>query len=163
MYEQDQTIKKYVNAVERRLRMPVEVRARVMSDFGSSISARREAGESVEQILESLGTPKMAASELNEQMKEFTYRRSPWRFAFLGLAIVSLICLIPQLWMMWFTNAVTGLENASIAVIGGADGPTSIMIASNPSPDAGLAVWFVLLVIGAAGFVLLHRVAGRKR
>jgi len=114
-------------------------------------------------VLASLGSAREAASELNEQMKEFTYRRSPWRFAFLGLAIVSLICLIPQLWMMWFTNAVTGLENASIAVIGGADGPTSIMVASNPSPYAGLAVWFVLLVIGAAGFVLLHRVAGRKR
>lgn len=160
---ENKQLQKYIRAVERRLCLPRELRERVISDFTTSITARLEQGETPQTVLASLGSAREAASELNEQMKEFTYRRSPWRFAFLGLAIVSLICLIPQLWMMWFTNAVTGLENASIAVIGGADGPTSIMIASNPSPDAGLAVWFVLLVIGAAGFVLLHRVAGRKR
>ena len=86
MNDQDKNIKKFLRAVERQLRFPRDVRERVMSDFSSSISARREAGESVEEILNSLGGPKQAAAELNEQMREYTYVKSPWRFAVLGAA-----------------------------------------------------------------------------
>ena len=42
MNDQDKNIKKFLRAVERRLRFPRDVRERVMSDFSSSISARRE-------------------------------------------------------------------------------------------------------------------------
>lgn len=155
MYEQDQTIKKYVNAVERRLRMPVEVRARVMSDFGSSISARREAGESVEQILESLGTPKMAASELNEQMKEYTYAKSPWRFAFLGAALAGGLYLLGQLVSMVLVWLITGSEAASLGVIGGADGPTAIFVTTpvdGPTVEAKLLLSLVILAAGIFGY-----------
>lgn len=159
---ENKQLQKYVRAVERRLCLPRELRERVISDYTTSITARLEQGETPETVLASLGSARDAAAELNEQMKEFTYRRSPWRFAFLGLAIVSLIGLIPQLWMLWFTKAVTGLENASIAVIGGADGPTSIMVTSTTSPVPELLVWFALLAVGIVGFVLLHRVTRRK-
>jgi len=155
-------LQKYIKAVERRLRLPRELRERVISDYATSIAAQLEQGETPEAVLASLGSAREAASELNKQMKEYTWRHSPWRFAFLGLAVVSMICLIPQLWIMWFTNAVTGLEHASIAVIGGADGPTSIMVTTTNSPELELLVWFILLAVGIAGFVLLHRVKRSK-
>ena len=44
MTEAEKKMKRYVNAIERRLNLPPEVKARVMSDFASSIAARREAG-----------------------------------------------------------------------------------------------------------------------
>ena len=68
MTEAEKKMKRYVNAVERRLNLPREIKARVMSDFLSAISARREAGLTDEEILRELGSPKAAASELNEQM-----------------------------------------------------------------------------------------------
>ena len=37
-------VKRYMNAVERKLRLPRDLRARVMSDLMTSISARREQG-----------------------------------------------------------------------------------------------------------------------
>ena len=80
MTEAEKKMKCYVNAVERRLNLPREVKARVMSDFSSAIQACREAGMSDEAIYAELGTPKKAAADLNEQMKEFAYRKSPWRF-----------------------------------------------------------------------------------
>lgn len=135
MYEQDLRIKKYVNAVQRRLRMPRDVRARVMSDFGSSISARREAGESVEEILESLGSPKEAAAELNEQMKEFTYRKSPWRFLFLAGVILGGLGLLGKAVSMIVVYMMTGSANASLGIIGGGDGPTAVFVARSNSAD----------------------------
>ena len=46
MTQAEKKMKNYVNAVERRLNLPREIKARVMSDFQSSIVARREAGQS---------------------------------------------------------------------------------------------------------------------
>ena len=52
-----------------------------------------EDGQKENEILAELGTPKQAAQELNRQMQEYTYRKSPWRWGALGLAIFSGLCL----------------------------------------------------------------------
>ena len=41
MTDAEKKMKKYVNAVERQLNLPRDVKARVMSDFSSSIQAGR--------------------------------------------------------------------------------------------------------------------------
>ena len=76
MTQAEKKMKNYVNAVERRLNLPREIKARVMSDFQSSIVARREAGQTDEEIYAELGTPAKAAADLNEQMKDYTYRKA---------------------------------------------------------------------------------------
>ena len=40
MTDAEKKMKRYVNAIERRLNLPREVKARVMSDLASSIAAR---------------------------------------------------------------------------------------------------------------------------
>lgn len=158
MYEQDLRIKKYVNAVERKLRMPLDVRARVMSDFGSSISARRETGESVEEILESLGSPKKVAAELNEQMKEFAYRKSPWRWVCLAIAALGGALLlfdgITNLLAYLLTQSIDGAN--SVGSIGGADGPTAIFVTRTGGPSDAV-VWALLVVMGVLGYWQLSR------
>ena len=94
MTQAEKKMKNYVNAVERRLNLPREIKARVMSDFQSSIVARREAGQTDEEIYAELGTPAKAAADLNEQMKDYTYRKSPWRFLFLGIAAIGGVRLL---------------------------------------------------------------------
>lgn len=159
MTEAEKKMKRYVNAIERRLNLPPEVKARVMSDFASSIAARREAGQGDEEIYAEFGSPKKAAADLNEQMKEFAYRKSPWRYLFAALAIYGGIqmfgVLLPQL-MYWGLRASFQPNAASVGIIGGADGPTAIFITRPDSttifthPDNSfLTVLFMLLPLAA--------------
>lgn len=168
MTDSEKKMKKYCNAVERRLTLPKEVKNRVMTDFISSIQARREAGMTDDQIFAELGTPKQAAANLNEQMKEYAYRKSPWRFVFLVLAILSggwliLYRLMMVLGMLLNTLTVTFSpnESASIGIIGGADGPTSIFVTGVTAYSTGfdwdIAIMVLLLVVGILGFLRLRK------
>lgn len=161
MTEAEKKMKRYVNAIERRLNLPPEVKARVMSDFASSIAARREAGQGDEEIYAEFGSPQKAAADLNEQMKEFAYQKSPWRYVFAVLTLyggIRLIAvLLPQL-MYWGLLLWTKLqsETTSVGIIGGADGPTAIFITRPDSttifthPDNSfLTVLFMLLPLAA--------------
>lgn len=153
MTEQEKKMKKYCNAVARRLNLPKDVKKRVMNDFVSSINARREAGETDEQIYTELGSPKEAAAVLNEQMKEYAYRKSNWRWASLLAAMLGGMLLayngIVGLLGHLFTEAIN--ESASVGIIGGADGPIAVFVTTSPS-DTGWIVWAVVLVMGLLGF-----------
>ena len=150
-------IEKYLKAVSHRLNLPKKVKERVMSDFVSSVRARQEAGQSDEQILMDLGSPEKVAAELNEQMKEFAYRKSPWRYLFAGMAAYGaakiLKLLLGQL-LYWFMQIPVRQETASIGVIGGADGPTAVFVTSSTATEHIVAV--VLLVVGIWGFFRLR-------
>ena len=159
MTEAEKRMKKYANAVERRLNLPRDVKTRVMSDFCSSITARREAGMSDEEIYAELGSPKKAAADLNERMKEFAYRKSPWRFLFAIMAAYGGAELLGSLiaWGMYllFRMQMGSQEAASIGIIGGADGPTAIFVTT---PGwTGYVIPVLLLIIGIWGFLRLRK------
>lgn len=160
MTEAEKKMKKYTNAVERRLNLPREVKNRVMSDFCSSIAARREAGMTDEAIYAELGNPKKAVSDLNEQMKEYCYRKSPWRFAFLAAAVYGIAELLGNivagsLYMLISFPVLAEKEAASIGIIGGADGPTAIFV-TTPS-WTGYILPVLCLVVGLWGYYRLRR------
>lgn len=149
MTRQKKKMDPYIKAVRRRLNMPTDVKERVMSDFISSIASRREAGQTDDQIIAELGTPKEAASVLNEQMKEFTYRKSPWRFVCLAGAVLGGLFLLGKLAGVTLVYMLTGSENASMGIIGGADGPTSIFVATSIDAPT-IETKIVLAVLGLA-------------
>lgn len=152
-------MEKYLRSVRRRLNMPKALKDRVMTDFRSSVEARLEDGQSIETILAELGSPKDAAAELNRQMQEYTYKKSPWRWVCLLLAVISCFCLayrgLPGLLLMLFNKA----NNAtSVGIIGGADGPTAIFVTT--SPDVFLyrfALYGLLLILSIIGFIALGK------
>ena len=152
-------MEKYLRAVRRRLNMPNELKERVMTDFVSSIEARKEDGQSEESILAEFGSPKQAAKELNEQMKEYTYKKSPWRWACLALAIFSALCLayrgLPGLLLMLFNKSYNA---ASVGVIGGADGPTAIFVTTNTTAFPTAGIYVLLLLMGILGFIALRKI-----
>lgn len=159
MTKAEKKMKQYINAVERRLNLPKEIRARVMSDFASDITARREAGLTDEEIFAELGSPKEAAANLNEQMKEYTYRKSPWRFLFLAAMVLS------GLWLMiygileaaFLSSLKAELGAASIGIIGGADGPTAIFLTTKVGIDWDIVIMLLILVVGLLGFLRLRK------
>ena len=162
MTQAEKKMKRYVNAIERRLNLPLEVKGRVMSDFGSSIAARREAGQTDEEIYAELGDPKKVAAELNEQMQEFAYRKSPWRFLFAALGIYFGIKLLGVVYVLIFTAAMGIYAKipsmaSTVGIIGGADGPTAIFV-------TGSTIWFnVLLELGLTAAVVGLCIWGYRR
>lgn len=161
MTKEEKKMKRYTKAIERRLNLPLQLKVRVMSDLISAIAARREAGMTDEEIYAQLGSPKKAAAELNGQMKEFTYRKSPWRYVFAACAVSGGVQLLSGVWgklavlalQMWVNLSPS--EAASIGIIGGADGPTAIFIAT---PGWMHYLWpALLLAVGVWGFIRLSR------
>lgn len=130
----DKQIKKYLSAVKRRLNLPKEIRNRLLSDLQTTITARLEQGESWETVSAALGSPAQVAESYMEQMKDYAYRKSPWRFAFLTVAIVYAVRILRE-WFTYFVALMMVLSmnhsnQASIGIIGGADGPTAIFLTS---------------------------------
>ena len=160
MTDAEKKMKKYVNAVERHLNLPRQIKVRVMSDFSSSIQARRESGMTDEEIYAELGSPQKAAADLNEQMKEYAYRKSPWRFLFLACAAYGAAELLGSLmaWIIWLMIADPVLhagEAASVGIIGGADGPTAVFVTT---PGwTGYVLPVLALGIGIWGFLRFSR------
>lgn len=158
MSDAQKRMKKYTNSIERKLNMPKDVKFRVMNDFISSIQGRREAGQTDEEIYAELGSPKKVAEDLNKQMKDYTYIKSPWRW--LCLAIIIACCL--SLVFGGTIGLLVHLLNASVAsdigIIGGADGPTAIFVTTSADYvwyQTGITV--LILIIAVFGFYRLNR------
>ena len=148
---ENKTLDRYLKSISRRLNMPKKHKERVLSDLSTSIAARLEAGESENDIISDLGTPQKAAKELNEQMKEYTYRKSPWRFVCLAAALLLLIYLITTVSFMIPVHR-------SIGIIGGADGPTSIIVTSTPrNMLVEISTAVILLAVSVLGFIWLRK------
>ena len=158
MTKEEKKMKSYMTAIERRLNLPREVRARVMTDLQSSVAARREAGQTDEEIYAELGTPEAVAAELNEQMKEYAYAKSSWRWAALAAAGISAAMLVfhgAQGLLVSLLNLSVREQN-SLGIIGGADGPTAIFITTTWTP-ADMIPWLILLIMGLIGWRMLSR------
>lgn len=157
MTKQQKKMKKYCTSIEWRLNLPRDVKARVMTDFTTTIAAMREAGKTDEEIYAELGEPKKVAAELNEQMKEFAYRRSPWRFACLAVAVLA------GAWFAFWELLVrffSPSEVASVGIIGGADGPTAILLATTVGQggiDWDAVIVVVIMIAGVFGYLRLRR------
>ena len=167
MTQAEKKMKKYVNAVERRLNLPLKIKTRVMSDFQSSIAARREAGQTDEEIYAELGTPAKAAADLNEQMKDYAYRKSTWRFLFLGIGAIGGVRLLYDGvvsligYFILHRELVQSGNAAAIGIIGGADGPTAIFVTT---PAWTRPAWMAaLLIVGVVGYLLLRRCKARSK
>ena len=139
-------IKRYMNRIEWHLHLPFKVKSQVMLDLVTGVCARHEAGESYEDIMADMGTPKQVADSLNAEMAEFAYRKSPWRFAGLAMAAIGL-ALLYRLHVM---------ESNITATIGGADGPTAIFVTSSfVSSWTDKLLPALLIVVGLVLFFLL--------
>ena len=151
-------LEKYLRAVRRRLNMPKQLKDRVMNDLISSVEARKEEGLTEADIFAELGTPKAAAAELNQQMAEYTYRKSPWRWLCFALMILCVLMLVHGGLRGLLAAALTATHAASVGIIGGADGPTAIFVTTSPD-FLRYTYCLVGLLLGMSiiGFIVLSR------
>ncbi len=157
MTEDQKKIKRYVNKLERRLKLPLEIKARINGDIGTEIHLRLESGKSVDEVLEEMGSPQAVAERLNREFAEYAVPRSPARFVFLVLAVLTMLGTV--LGMVEYRQA----QKELIHVIGGADGPTAIFLAGR-IPD-GVTYWTSALGVAfgcLAGYFLAAWGKGEK-
>ena len=158
MTKEQKQMKRYMTAIERKLNLPRDVKVRVMTDLQSSVAARREAGQTDEEICAELGTPKAVAAELNEQMKEYACSKSKWRWAALAAAVIAGVMLIFEGilgLLVWLLN-LTMNHPSEIGIIGGADGPTAIFVTTSTGPGYDWLMWLLVLVMGLLGWWKLN-------
>lgn len=160
MADSKKQMKKYIYAISRRLNMPQDFRSRVMNDFTSSVQGRREAGQTSEEIIAELGSPRKVAADLNEQMKDYTYVKSPWRWLCLAIIIGSLASITFGGTIGLLTCLLNASISSSVGIIGGADGPTAIFVtASSNYIEYQLGISLLVLVMGILSFYRLSRCA----
>lgn len=149
MTEAEKKMKKYTEAVRRKLNLPPDVRKRVMTDFTSAIRSRKEAGKTDEEIYGEFGTPDEAAADLNEQMREFAYVKSPWRWLCLGIAAICVAALLCK----GGTGLLAAMMSFGFGIVGGSDGPTQIFIAqSRETMIQQILLTALILVMSLVGF-----------
>lgn len=134
--------KQYAYAVERRLRLDRPTRRRVMNDLASDLQSRLDAGATMAEIEAELGSPEVLAESLNAAFPAHRRTASPWRWVFAAGA--ALLVLRELLWQL-------PDRQASVGVIGGADGPTAVYVAGGLPDVTVLCLLFAL----TAGFVFL--------
>ena len=152
----EKKIKTYLNTVRRRLNLPKDIKNRCISDLQTTIQARIENGELWENIQSSLGSPQQVAAELSQQLKEFVYRKSPWRFLFLAAAVLSggwLVFYAGMQMVLW----IIARQAASLGIIGGADGPTAIFITTGTVMDWDAFLMGLICALGVAAFLRLRK------
>lgn len=148
-------VRKYVKAVQRKLKLPKKIRDNVLSDLITGMCSRNENGESYEKIMETMGTPAQIAAGLNEEMSDFAFHKSPWRWGCLAVSILSAGVIFMKglgSFSLFFANRIIN----SVGVIGGADGPTAVFVTTSPGIESvSIVVAAILLVMSLIGFYAL--------
>jgi uncharacterized membrane protein len=157
----------YLRALKYRLNLPKDISKRIMSDFESDIDARLESGMSWDEVIAELGSAKKASRDINEQMREFAFRKSPWRYFFGVIAVISVGWLVLYGILQRFGMLLNTLhwsfspsEAASIGIIGGSDGPTAIFVTGKTAygfPDWDVILVGLILVVSVLAYLRLRK------
>ena len=92
-------------------------------------------------------------------MKEYAYRKSPWRFLFAALAVYGGWKLIGGLAaaLLYLSLSDPLSQAASVGIIGGADGPTAIFVTTRVPELYHFVIPALLMAVGIWGFVRLRK------
>ena len=99
---------------------------------------------------------------LNEQFaKRNEARRKVWRAIFIAVGALALFSLIQMVikvvWLQIVINSVGNVGDASTAIIGGADGPTSILVATVTARYGVIAVAAIVVSVAIVGICKTKR------
>lgn len=145
---------KYIKQVKKRLAVPSSKRKTVLQDLEKTFASAAENGETEQQVIARLGTPEQFAAGIEEQFGIDRKKRLKTR-----TIIWTTICLVVAVIVFSVYLTIQQEMIGAIGIIGGADGPTAILV-SGPGIDISLlvlivaAVALVLAVIGLIRYLL---------
>ena len=145
---------KYIKQVKKQLAVPASKRKTVLQDLEKTFASAAEHGETEQQVIARLGTPEQFAAGIEEQLGIDRKKRLKTR-----TIIWTTICLVVAVIVFSVYLTIQQEMIGAIGIIGGADGPTAILV-SGPGIDISLlvlivaAVALVLAVIGLIRYLL---------
>ena len=141
----------YVNSILKRLLATDRTKKRIRADLMTEIEALEDQGFSLEEIVRQKGAPELVAKEFNDSSSDPEAQRQYYLQRGLKIAVIVLLVSAVLLVLagtalhylpLWYTPPLT--EGETVAIIGGADGPTSIFVTSLPK-IAGFAAQLLTL------------------
>lgn len=120
------TQNEYVEQILRRTGLPRKDKKRLEADLNSDIAARLESGAGMADVMAAMGTPEQMAASLRAGLQQPPLPpKSGWRWAILAVAVV--LAVMFGMGVVGLFSAFQPVEQSpSVAIIGGADGPTAI-------------------------------------
>jgi len=154
------TEKQYINRVMHHLHLPGDLRDRVREDLTQDIRAALENGETMEQIIERMGKPYHLATELEQnylgECAPMPKGKKFLRVASVIAIVASIFSLLSNGIKMLILNSIAN-EAASIGIIGGADGPTSIFVTTSIAPMWKIIAQPALAVVVIVAAIIILR------
>ena len=150
--------KKYLRLFRRSLCLPGRRRRQAIREVKEKLGGQQD----YKDLVQTLGTPENTAQARNLSEDGVVYRKSPGRLPCLILGCLGALGLIwtPMLqWIgLWSLRRGELLQSAdaSIGIIGGADGPTAVFVTSPPLLHTLLQL-IPCLLIAVIGFLGWYR------
>lgn len=95
---------------------------------------------------------------LNEQFaKRNESRRKTWRVIFFALGFIALGCIVKEIIGDIYYLMVMDEINASTSIIGGADGPTQILVSSGSTKIGRILILVIVAIASMAGIYKTRR------
>ena len=158
------TEKQYLKAVSAALRrsgMAGKTRKRLIADLTSDFSARLERGESAGEIIGSMGPPEQLAEEFLAENGGASVRTRPQKILFF-FGVLSAV--LTAVWGKFRLGRESrNAAASSVGIIGGADGPTSILIQSSPGPWTYLSFGLFAAACAACFFLYARSRRGLRK
>ena len=156
----------YIKRILKSIKVTDKTKERIRYDIQTEIESMEEMGLTIEEIVLKKGSPKKVADEFNQsysntKMREWHYTQKTLKIAGAVLLSVSVLAFICN------TLGSTFLMQ-DVSIIGGADGPTNIIVTEKPisySPDLfarGNIVSCILLIFGIACVVIYYAMKKKK-
>ena len=140
----------YMKKILRGIKVTDIIKERIRYDIQTEIESMEESGLTIEEIISKKGNPEKVAAVFNQSYSNTKMRRQYHTQKFLKTAAIVLLPV--SLLILIYSTFLT--QDASMAIIGGADGPTNIVVTKRPIPYGlspfaeGNIIGCVLLILG---------------
>lgn len=154
---QEVRLTRYLREIGKKLEVSETMKKRILSDLENDIRAGIEHGESLEAICRRMGTPEEIAGRFSREMGEEGNRRKGYLVWRIGAALSGAVLVLGLLRTLMLRAFMTGngeYLGSSVAVIGGADGPTSIYLAGRIADPWDTMLLLAAVMLGCVSFCL---------
>lgn len=157
----------YIKKLEKALKTEPKIKEQIISDIRSDIEIRIANGESIENVIENLGSPKEVASEFNQSYPE--YQSNKKKHIFSVFAIISTVVAVVSL-VIGIIGRFAYMNSEQVSHIGGVDLPTEVIVTAEPISSLvifdGLIkfsiVVFIIAILCVGYLILKYKKKGRK-
>ena len=138
---------KYISKVLKFIQAPRYRKQEIARDLNEAFSSAVEHGETCEQVIERLGPAEEYAKNICSELGLPLKKGTTW-FLITGLCLLVGGVILIALYA--FITPLIMEPNASLSIIGGADGPTQVYVSS----PTDITVTMLLLILGVAAVII---------